>query len=115
MSAVTLYQNLDKQSVYYDRHSGKKNTDITITGLSQEEYNERLKVSTTLYVGNLSFYTSESQLIEFFSKCGNVKDLIMGLNKEKKEPCGFCFVIYGTRDEAALALDCLNLTYIDGM
>lgn len=39
----------------------------------------------------------------------------MGLNKEKKEPCGFCFVIYGTREEAALALDCLNLTTIDGM
>ncbi len=38
----------------------------------------------------------------------------MGLNKAEKTPCGFCFVEYSTRDEAAQALDCLNLQMIDG-
>lgn len=38
----------------------------------------------------------------------------MGLNREKKQPCGFCFVEYATRDEAALAIDCLNLSLMDG-
>lgn len=38
----------------------------------------------------------------------------MGLNrKEGNQQCGFCFVIYGTREEAALAIDTLNLSYID--
>ena len=35
--------------------------------LTDEEYAERLRTSTTLYVGNLSFFTLESQLIEVFS------------------------------------------------
>lgn len=39
----------------------------------------------------------------------------MGLNSQSKQPCGFCFVIYHTREDAALALDCLNQTTIDGM
>ncbi len=69
-SAASLYQELESESLYFDRRSG----------LSQEEYKERLKNSTTLYVGNLSFYTNEQQLQEFFSLCGQVVNLIMGLN-----------------------------------
>lgn len=52
--------------------------------------------------------------MEFFSRCGEVKNLIMGLNKKERKPCGFCFVMYGTRDEASLAIDCLNLALLDG-
>lgn len=83
-------------------------------GLSPEHYKDKLKTSTTLYVGNLSFYTSESQLLTYFELCGQVVNLIMGLNREKKQPCGFCFVEYATREEAALAIECLNLSNIDG-
>ena len=39
----------------------------------------------------------------------------MGLNEKKKEPCGFCFVEYSTKEEATLALNCLNLSTLDGM
>lgn len=53
-----------------------------------------LKISSTLYVGNLSFYTTEEQIQELFSKCGDVKRIVMGLDKIKKTPCGFCFVEY---------------------
>lgn len=53
---------------------------------------EKLRNSTTLYVGNLSYYTTETQLFEFFSSVGEVKRIIMGLNKQTKTPCGFCFV-----------------------
>ncbi|KAL8199277.1 UNVERIFIED_CONTAM: Nuclear cap-binding protein subunit 2 [Gekko kuhli] len=53
-----------------------------------------LKNSTTLYVGNLSFYTTEEQIHELFSKCGDVKRIVMGLDRVKKTPCGFCFVEY---------------------
>ena len=61
---------------------------------SKYEQEKALKLSTTLYVGNLSFFTTEEQIYELFSKCGDVKKIIMGLDKYKKTPCGFCFVEY---------------------
>lgn len=61
---------------------------------STAELEDRLKLSTTLYVGNLSFYTTEEQIYELFSKVGEVKRIIMGLDRFKKTPCGFCFVEY---------------------
>ena len=60
--------------------------------LVQQE--KRLKLSSTLYVGNLSFFTTEEQIYELFSKCGDIKRIIMGLDKVRKTPCGFCFVEY---------------------
>ena len=105
MSASALYQDLEVQnaSEYHDWRSG----------LSKEDYQKRLKTSTTLYVGNLSFYTQESQLLELFSMCGMVKNLHMGLNNKTYKPCGFCFVEYYTRQDATLAIDCLNLVLLD--
>ena len=105
LSAVTLYKNTqEEKSEYYDKHSR----------LSREEYFERLKTSTTLYIGNLSFFTLESQLLDIFSQCGEVVNLVMGLNKQTKTSCGFCFVEYARREEAALAVDLLNKAMIDG-
>ena len=105
MAATALYRDIDQlgQSEYYDRRSG----------LSQDDYKKRLTTSTTLYVGNLSFYTSESQLMELFSMCGRVKNLYMGLNNKSFRPCGFCFVEFQTREEASIAIDCLNLATMD--
>jgi len=72
-----------------------------------------LKSSTTFYVGNLSFYTSEEQIYELFSKCGEIKRIIMGLDKFKKTPCGFCFVEYYQRGEAEDCLKYINGTKLD--
>lgn len=70
---------------------------------------EKLKDATTLYVGNLSFYTTEEQIHELFSKCGEIKRLVMGLDRFNKTPCGFCFVEYYSHQDA---LDCMK--YIGG-
>ncbi|TFK15428.1 presenilin-1 [Platysternon megacephalum] len=72
-----------------------------------------LKFSCTLYVGNLSFYTTEEQIQELFSKCGDVKRIVMGLDKVKKTPCGFCFVEYYTRADAEHAMRFINGTRLD--
>ena len=61
---------------------------------NRQEQEKLLLVSTTLYVGNLSYYTTEEQIHELFSKCGDIKRIIMGLDKVRKTPCGFCFVEY---------------------
>jgi nuclear cap-binding protein subunit 2 len=73
------------------------------------EPEDKLKDATTLYVGNLSFYTTEEQIHELFSKCGEIKRLVMGLDRFQKTPCGFCFVEYYTHQDA---LDCMK--YIGG-
>ncbi|EDW67095.1 nuclear cap-binding protein subunit 2B [Drosophila virilis] len=80
---------------------------------SRSEQERSLRDSTTLYVGNLSFYTTEEQIHELFSRCGDVRIIVMGLDKYKKTPCGFCFVEYYTRAEAEAAMRFVNGTRLD--
>lgn len=80
---------------------------------SRSEQERSLRDSTTLYVGNLSFYTTEEQIHELFSRCGDVRVIVMGLDKYKKTPCGFCFVEYYTRAEAEAAMRFVNGTRLD--
>ena len=81
----------------------------SITG-SRNDQERLLRVSTTMYVGNLSFFTTEEQLYELFGKCGDVKRIIMGLDKFKRTPCGFCFVEYYTREDSENAQRYINGT-----
>ena len=80
---------------------------------SLEEQTEALSKSSTLYVGNLSFYTSESQIYELFSTVGTVVRVIMGLDRFKKTPCGFCFVQFKTHDQALACKHFLATTKLD--
>ena len=68
---------------------------------SYEDQVQALTDSKTVYIGNLSFYTTEAQIVELCSRTGPVKKVIMGLNRHTKEPCGFCFVEHYS-SEAAL-------------
>lgn len=72
-----------------------------------------LKNSRTIYVGNLSFYTTEAQIRETFSVVGPVKRIIMGLNMITKTPCGFCFVEYYSQEHTAAALKYVTETVCD--
>lgn len=92
------------QRVYWDRRYY----------MSFEDQLEALKGATTLYVGNLSFYTTEMQIHETFSRIGPVKRIIMGLNRETKAPCGFCFVEYYTYENACACLKYISGTMCDG-
>ncbi|VDP29939.1 unnamed protein product [Heligmosomoides polygyrus] len=59
-----------------------------------KDQEEALRVSTTVYVGNLSYYVTEDQLHELFGRVGEVKRVVMGIHRFKKTPCGFCFVMW---------------------
>jgi hypothetical protein len=59
-----------------------------------DEYRKALEQSATVYIGNLAFFTTEEQIWELFSKIGEIKRIIMGLDSVKRTPCGFCFVEY---------------------
>lgn len=60
--------------------------------MPRDEWMDRLKTSSTVYVDNMSFYTAEEQVHFLFSQIGLVKKVIMGLNRLSFRPAGFCFV-----------------------
>lgn len=66
-----------------------------------------------MYIGNLSFFTTEEQIFELFMRAGDIKRIIMGLDRVKKTPCGFCFVEYYTRDDAEGCVRYINGTRLD--
>lgn len=80
---------------------------------SRGEQERLLHATTTLYTGNMSFYTTEEQIYELFGKCGEVKRVVMGLDKFKRTPCGFCFIEYYVREDAENAVRFINGTRLD--
>ncbi|KAF4974911.1 hypothetical protein FZEAL_8241 [Fusarium zealandicum] len=102
---------LDRPSAYYQSRNKRRRDrdDDDNRENTSEPQADPLAHATTLYVGNLSFYTTEEQVYELFSKCGEIKRLVMGLDRFNKTPCGFCFVEYYTHQDA---LDCMK--YIGG-
>ena len=75
---------------------------------------EKLKNTCTLYIGNLSYNTTEIQLYQIFSTCGKVKRVIMGLNRLTHSPCGFAFIEYLDQESAKIARKTLMGTILDG-
>jgi nuclear cap-binding protein subunit 2 len=81
--------------------------------ISGEEQIEALKKSSTVYVGNLSFFSKEIQIYETFGRIGPIKRLIMGLNSFDKTPCGFCFIEYHIQEHAHMALKYISDSVCD--
>lgn len=99
-------ERLDGPSEYLLRKAKRGSTEA-------ERDLKSLEQSSTVYIGNMSFYTTEEQIFELFSKAGQVKHIIMGLDRFTKTPCGFCFVEYKNHLSAIQALRYLNNTKLD--
>ena len=68
--------------------------------------------TSTLYIGNLSFYTTEEQITELFAKCGDLKRVVMGLDKVKRVkivPLTFLNQFISFRHHADFALSSIIL------
>jgi len=65
-------------------------------------------MGTRLYVGNLSFNTTELELREAFSQCGTVSETKLVTERETGRPRGFAFVEMGSEQDAKRAIDELN-------
>ncbi|KAH9743837.1 nuclear cap-binding protein subunit 2 [Citrus sinensis] len=100
---ASLFKDQRKLSAYRDRR---------FPG-TQEEFEEALLASTTVYVGNMSFYTTEEQIYELFSRAGEIKKIIMGLDKNSKTPCGFCFALFYSREDTEDAVKYISGTILD--
>lgn len=71
-------------------------------------------MSTNLYVGNLSFQTSTSQLEGLFADFGEVTSAQVITDRDTGQSRGFGFVEMKTADQANSAISGLNGMEIDG-
>jgi RNA recognition motif-containing protein len=67
-----------------------------------------------LYVGNLSFQTSNQDLQDLFSQAGTVESAQIIEDRDTGRSKGFAFVEMSTDDEAAAAIDQFNGKEIGG-
>ena len=61
-----------------------------------------------LYVGNLSYNTTEIDLRDLFSQAGTVADAKVVMDRETGRPRGFAFVEMSSDQEAAAAIEQFN-------
>jgi cold-inducible RNA-binding protein len=75
---------------------------------------EKLLMSTKLYVGNLSFNTSASDLEKMFGESGTVQSTNIIEDRETGRSRGFGFVEMSSSEEAKAAITALDGKEVDG-
>jgi cold-inducible RNA-binding protein len=71
-------------------------------------------MSNKLFVGNLSFNTTENDLQDAFAAHGTVTEANLMMDRATGRPRGFGFVTMSTPEEAQKAIEALNGKAIDG-
>ena len=72
------------------------------------------KLSKRMFVGNLSFDTTENDLQDTFSGHGTVVEANLMMDRTSGRPRGFGFVTMSTEEEAQNAINALNGTAVNG-
>jgi cold-inducible RNA-binding protein len=68
----------------------------------------RKLMETKLYVGNLSFSTTEDELRNLFAQAGTVSTVDLIMDRETGKSKGFAFVQMGTQQDAEKAITMFN-------
>jgi RNA recognition motif-containing protein len=71
-------------------------------------------MSTKLFVGNLSFKTTENDLQDAFAACGTVVETNIMMDRMTGRPRGFAFVTMSSPEEAEKAIEALHGKEFDG-
>jgi len=71
-------------------------------------------MSSKLFVGNLSFNTTENDLQDAFAAHGTVVETNLMMDRTTGRPRGFGFVTMGSAEEAQKAIEALNGKDLDG-
>ena len=71
-------------------------------------------MSTKLFVGNLSFDTTENDLQDAFAAHGTVTEANLMMDRTTGRPRGFAFVTMATPEEAQKAIQALNGSMVGG-
>ncbi|HET9953583.1 MAG TPA: RNA-binding protein [Polyangiaceae bacterium] len=67
-----------------------------------------------LFVGNLSFSTSQASIESAFQAAGEVREVALPLDRSTGQPRGFAFVTMANSHAAAAAIEQLNGAILDG-
>jgi RNA recognition motif-containing protein len=71
-------------------------------------------MSTKLFVGNLSFNTTENALHDAFAAHGTVVEADLMVDRVTGRPRGFAFVTMSSPEEAQRAIEAMNGASLDG-
>lgn len=71
-------------------------------------------MNNKLYVGNLSYSTTEASLRDLFSQAGNIRSVSVMMDRVTQQPRGFAFVEMETAQEALKAIQMCNGQELDG-
>ncbi len=71
-------------------------------------------MNTKLFVGNLSFNTTENDLQDAFAAHGTVTEANLMVDRVSGRPRGFAFVTMATPEEAQKAVEAMNGATLDG-
>jgi RNA recognition motif-containing protein len=71
-------------------------------------------MATKLFVGNLSFNTTEGDVLDLFKQAGTVNKCELIIDKFTSKSRGFAFVEMGSQDEANKAIAQFNGKELDG-
>ena len=71
-------------------------------------------MSNKLFVGNLSFKTTENELQDAFAAFGTVTETNLMMDRMTNRPRGFGFVTMSSPEEAEKAIEGMNGKEIDG-
>jgi cold-inducible RNA-binding protein len=82
--------------------------------LTADEAYETSPMNSKLYVGNMSFKTTEAELRDAFGQFGSVTDVYIANDRETGRPRGFAFVTFSNDTESKLALEKMNGADLDG-
>ncbi len=67
-----------------------------------------------IYVGNLSYTSTESSITELFSQHGEVSSCRLVIDRDTGRSKGFCFVEMSSGDDADKAIAALDGQQVDG-
>ncbi|KAJ2845874.1 nuclear localization sequence binding protein [Coemansia brasiliensis] len=99
------YIEIDGRQVRLDKTTSKPKREQ-----SDKPANEPSK---TLFIGNLSFYSTEDSIRDAFSECGNVVSVRIITDKETGRPKGFGYIEFDSLEASASALE-WNGSDLDG-
>ena len=69
---------------------------------------------TNIFVGNLSFQTSQDELTAAFAQYGNVERVNIVTDRDSGQPRGFAFVEMTEKRDAETAISVLNGSELNG-
>ncbi len=94
--------------------SGKASRRAFCPRVLRRKTGNRHKLSNKLYVGNLSYTTSDQDLRDAFAPYGNVESASVVIDRDSGQSRGFGFVEYGSSAEAQQAVEAMNGMMVGG-